>query len=313
MSQNPSRAVPALAFIGLLLAFLVAAGAAVAAGPAVAALAQGDRAAATPGAAALRAKYEAIRPQLERNQFGRPLYLVSEETGHDLKGEVFGIVEHPFELASAALAEAPDWCNVLILPFNTKQCSADNGRGLTLYVGKKNHESIERAYRLDFAFNPVARSNDYLKRVLKSDSGPLGTRNYEITLEAAPLDARRTLIRLAYGYSYGTISKLAMQTYLATVGASKVGFSTTEEGGTRQLVGGMRGVMERNTMRYYLAIDAYLNSLSAPPEQQLEKRLNEWYGYSEKYRRQLWEMDRGEYLAMKRVETQAQRVARAPS
>lgn len=298
MPQRSTRAIPLLAFIGPLLAFLTAAGAA------FAAVAQGEQATDSGGAAPMRARYEVIRPQLERNQFGRPLHLVSQEGHRDLNGDVYGIVDHPFERVSAALADAANWCHILILPFNTKHCTVENGQKLTLYVGRKNHEPIERAYRLDFTFHPMSRNADYLKRVLKSESGPLGTRNYVITLEATPLDGRRSLIHLSYSYAYGTISKLAMQTYLATVGSGKVGFSMTDEDGIRKLVGGMRGVMERNTMRYFLAIEAYLNSLSAPPVQQLEKRLNEWYTYSEKYRKQLWEMDRGDYLTMKRAETQ---------
>jgi hypothetical protein len=304
MQQRSSRVVAFLAFAGLVLAFLTAAGAA------VAAVAQGDAAAGT-GAAAMRARYEAIKPNLEQNQFGKPVFLESQDSGKDLHGEVYGVVEHPFDRVSAALADAANWCHILILPYNTKQCTVENGRAIALYVGKKSREPIERAYRLDFAFVPVARTADFLKRVLKSESGPLGTRNYVIMLEATPLDAQRTLIHLSYSYSYGTLSKLAMQAYLATTGSAKVGFSTVEEDGARRFVGGMRGVMERNTMRYFLAIEAYLNSLSAPPAQQLDKRLNEWYTYSEKYRRQLWEMERGEYLAMKRAE--AQRSALAPS
>jgi hypothetical protein len=304
MQQRPSRVVPFLAFAGLVLAFLTAAGAA------VAAVAQGDAAAGT-GAAAMRARYEAIKPHLEHNQFGKPVFLESQDSGKDLHGDVYGVVEHPFDRVSAALADAPNWCHILILPYNTKQCTVENGQAIALYVGKKSREPIERAYRLDFTFVPVARTADYLKRVLKSESGPLGTRNYVIMLEATPLDAQRTLIHLSYSYSYGTLSKLAMQAYLATTGSAKVGFSTVEEDGVRKFVGGMRGVMERNTMRYFLAIEAYLDSLAAPPGEQLDKRLNEWYTYSEKYRRQLWEMERGEYLAMKRAE--AQRSARAPS
>jgi hypothetical protein len=93
-----------------------------------------------------------------------------------------------------------------------------------------------------------------------------------------------------------------MDLYLSTTGAAKVGFSTVSEGGQEQLVKGMRGVMERNTMRYFLAIEADLDSLAAPPAQQLEARLNAWYEMSEKYRRQLWEMGRKEYLDMKRAE-----------
>jgi hypothetical protein len=61
--------------------------------------------------------------------------------------------------------------------------------------------------------------------------------------------------------------------------------------------------MERNTMRYYLAIDAYLNSLAAPAGERVRRRLDDWFSMTEKYRRQLHEMDREEYLAMKLDET----------
>jgi hypothetical protein len=64
----------------------------------------------------------------------------------------------------------------------------------------------------------------------------------------------------------------------------------------------MRGAIERNVMRYYLAIDAHLASLSAAPQQQLEKRLETWFDSSERYARQLHEMDRSQYIAMKRDE-----------
>jgi hypothetical protein len=86
-----------------------------------------------------------------------------------------------------------------------------------------------------------------------------------------------------------------MQAYLATAGANKVGF-TTEDGA---LVGGMRGVLERNTMRYYLAIESYLNSLRAPGAEQEDARLAAWFDATERYPRQLHEMDRAQYVAMK--------------
>jgi hypothetical protein len=72
----------------------------------------------------------------------------------------------------------------------------------------------------------------------------------------------------------------------------------------------MRGVAERNTMRYYLAIDAYLDSLAAPADQQVEKRLVSWFDATEKYPRQLHELTRDEYLHMKRDEVQRQTATR---
>jgi hypothetical protein len=74
-------------------------------------------------------------------------------------------------------------------------------------------------------------------------------------------------------------------------------------------VGNVRGVIERNTMRYYLAIDAYLDSLSAPPAQQQEKRLRDWYGATERYRQQLHEMEEADYMAMKRKEIARQQAS----
>ncbi len=52
-------------------------------------------------------------------------------------------------------------------------------------------------------------------------------------------------------------------------------------------------------MRYYLAIDSYLD---APDDQQLEERLAKWFDSTEQYSHQLHEMNRSDYLAMKRKE-----------
>jgi len=264
----------------------------------------GTGAVANAGAAqAMRAMYARLKPQLEKNAFGAPVYLASQEGEKLLQGDVYGVVEHPFgEVAS--LAEADNWCKVLTLPFNVKSCTT-RGDALSIFIGKKNYEPVDKAYRLDFRFVPVSQGADYFERRLRAGEGPLGTRNYLILLEAAAIDEGHSFIHLSYSYEYGTMSKLAMQVYLNTIGAKKVGFSTTTgDDGQPRLVGGMRGVMERNTMRYYLAIDAYLNSLSAPAGQQLDRRLSDWFAMSARYRRQLWEMDRDEYMNMKRAEAQ---------
>ena len=67
-------------------------------------------------------------------------------------------------------------------------------------------------------------------------------------------------------------------------------------------VSGMRGAVERNTMRYYLAIEAFLGALSAPPGTRMESALRAWFAATETYSRQLHEIPESEYLAMKRKE-----------
>jgi hypothetical protein len=62
--------------------------------------------------------------------------------------------------------------------------------------------------------------------------------------------------------------------------------------------------MERNTMRYALAIEAYLGSVDAPPESRVAKRLNDWYASTQRYPQQLGEddIDRARYVAIKQKE-----------
>ena len=102
-----------------------------------------------------------------------------------------------------------------------------------------------------------------------------------------------------------------MRVYLGTSGRDKVGFSRVagEQDGEPRYIGGMRGLVERNTMRYYLAIEAYLGALSAPPAQRVEKSLRDWFAAAERFPRQLHEMDLGNYLAMKRREYSRQQAA----
>ena len=59
-------------------------------------------------------------------------------------------------------------------------------------------------------------------------------------------------------------------------------------------------------MRYYLAIAAYLDSLTAPADERVKHRLQAWFEATERYKTQLHEIDLGEYLAMKRHEVLGQ-------
>jgi hypothetical protein len=264
-------------------------------------------------AAALKAKQTELGDKLQKSPFGRPVYLVANEGDSRLKGDVFAVVDHPYKEVEAAFRDPASWCDVLILPFNTKHCHASAGDEptLTVRIGRKADQPAEDAFPIAFKYRADARDADYFRTALRAGSGPLGTKDYEITLEATPLDEKRTFLHLGYAYAYGVMSQLAMQTYLSTTGANKVGFTVTgkDEQGKPQYCGGMIGATERNTMRYYLAIEAYLNSLSAPEGQRVAKRLDEWFALTEKYPRQLHEMDRGKYVAMKTKETQRNKQA----
>jgi len=265
-------------------------------------------------AAQLRAKYTELGAQLLNNQFQRALYLDSAESSNDLKGEIYAVVDYPFTIVNGALNNPAHWCDVLILHINIKYCHASSNKAgtvLAVNLGRKYDQPLADAYRLDFSYRGVTTTPDYFAVELNAGNGPLSTKDYRIWLEATPIIDGRTFLHFTYSYAFGLTGRIAMQAYLATIGREKVGFTVMGKlpNGQPAYVQGVRGVVERNTMRYYLAIDAYLAALTAPPKDQLEERLQHWYNATDQYARQLHEVERGDYLEMKRREYQRQQVA----
>ncbi|WP_321800414.1 hypothetical protein [Caballeronia sp. J97] len=269
-------------------------------------------------AARLHDKFESLAQQLSRNPFHRELYLESAETDSSLKGDIYAVVDYPFATVNGALndpSQGPaNWCDVLILHLNIKYCrpaASGSGTQLIVNVGRKVEEKLSSTYRVQFNYRSVATSATYFQVDLDADTGPMSTRDYRIMLEATPAGASRTFLHLTYSYGYGTAGRIAMKTYLATIGSDKVGFTAARDapGGQAEYIGGVRGLVERNTMRYYLAIDAYLQALSSPPGKRLDQRLATWFDATEKYPRQLHEVDRDEYMTMKHNEYRRQQTA----
>jgi hypothetical protein len=259
----------------------------------------------------LRAKYSQLREQLRSNPYHRPIFIDSAEAGAKLKGDVYAVLDHPYASVERTLQNPNDWCAIMILPFNTKYChpvKVGGGTRLAMRIGRKADQPVDEAYHLDLDLHPGVATPEFFESQLTSKEGPVGTRDYRIMLEAIPLDAQRTFMHLSYSYGYGGMGRFAMQAYLSTAGASKVGFSVVgrDANGAPQYIGGVRGAIERNVMRYYLAIEAHLASLSAPPDHRQEKSIEAWFDSSERYARQLHEMDRSQYIALKKGETERQ-------
>ncbi len=281
-----------------------------------AAWAQTAAPAAAPSGASLRQRYATLQPAMERSQFRGPVHLASVEGDRTIQGDVHAVVSQPFASVSGALAKPEQWCEVLILHLNTKYCRAANDVSppqLDLRLGKKFDQPLSAATAVRFAFRTVSSTPDYLAVEMQAPDGPFDTRDYRIVLEATPLDGGRTFIHMGYSFTYGTMSRIAMQVYLSTIARDKVGFTLSdnqEAGAAPRYIGGIRGLVERNTMRYYLAIDSYLGSLALPPAEQVDKRFRNWFDATEKFPAQLHEIDREPYLAMKRSEYQRQQTAR---
>ncbi len=262
-------------------------------------------------ASVLLEKYTTLEKQLGKTAFGRPLVLESFEDTGSVTGNAYAVLEASFNTVSTTFKGPTHWCEVMILHINTKYCRATSENSssiLKVNIGKKTPQVLKDAFALEFALRQVSASPRYLAVQLNAEKGPLGTSDYRIELQAVPLPSGKTFMHLRYAYGYGLAGRLAMQGYLATVGSGKVGFTRINGDQKQAYVGGMRGTVERNTMRYYLAIEAYLASLSRPAAQQLDARLEHWFDATEQFPQQLHETDRSSYLSMKRDEYSRQQI-----
>lgn len=262
-------------------------------------------------AASLRARHTELRPQLADNLFQHPLYIESSEQAGELQGDIYALINQPYAVVSPALQGMQNWCDILILHLNVKSCrsaSLPAGDTLRLNIGRKFDQPLADGHVFEFLYKPVVTRADYLQTALNAATGPLGTSHYRIMLEVVKLDAKRSFLHLSYSYASSLTARAAMRGYLATIGRDKVGFSVVGKRSDGQpiYVDNLRGVIERNTMRYYLAIEAYLGALSVPVARQLDQRLNDWHTSVERYPLQLHELERSEYLAMKHKEIQRQ-------
>jgi hypothetical protein len=259
-------------------------------------------AAADDTADALRARYESLSAQLAASPFKRPLVLQSKQEPGTVQGDIHALIEHPFAQFEKVVRGAAQWCDILILHLNVKDCRASPGSGRNKVIAQLGGKRDDTgAHRIEFTFDIVDERPDYVQIGLAADAGPLGTRNYRIRLEATAIDATRTFVHFAYSYAYGPAATLAMKTYMNTVGAEKVGFTVVDRqrDGTPILVRDVRGALERNAMRYFLAVDACVSTASVPEDRKFEERLARWFDETERYPQQLHEIDRSEYLATK--------------
>ncbi len=223
------------------------------------------------------------------------------------QGDVYAVVDYPIATVSDAFSNPANWCDALILHLNVKYCrsvSLDGRTVLSTAIGRNFDQPLSSTYRVNFGYSITASRPDYVDVDLHALHGPLGTGDYRISLEAVGLEKKRAFVHLRYSYTYGFAGRSAMNMYLATSGSDKVGFTVIGDRNDPQpkFIGGVRGAIERNTMRYYLAIDAYLGALATPAPARFEHSLERWFNATELYPRQLREIDRDTYFAMKRSE-----------
>ena len=251
--------------------------------------------------------YHRIEVKLERNSFGFPLFLESSERQDRVNVDVYGIFDYPFSSVVNVLKVPANWCDIVSLHPNVKACAYRELPGtwlLTFYIGRKVYQPPENTRQVIYHYRNVDQQKGYLDIILSADAGPFGTKNHRMRFEALPLDGGRTFVHVSYAYGDSVALRFTEKVYFATFGWGKIGFTVTgtDRNGKPVYIGGPRGAIERNAVRYYFAIRSFMNTLRYPEKNRFNMRISEWYDLTSRYRKQLFDLDKKDYLTFKSKE-----------
>lgn len=250
-------------------------------------------------------KYREIESELKTSSFGLPVHMESFVDSNSSHVDIYGTVNHPFDMVTKNLQVPSGLCDIFMLTINIRACTykkIDSDWLLTVYQVNRYFDPIESAFPIRFKFSGDQQQEQF-GISLAANEGPFSTRDHQFQIEAVPLNESTTLIRLHYFFSYSSFGYFKIKSYFWLFNRYKVGFTVVnDKPGNPAYVTGLRGAGERNVMRYYLAILAYLDALGSPPDQRSEKRLTLWYDLTAKYKKQLFEMEKEDYLAYKRTD-----------
>ncbi len=251
--------------------------------------------------------YHMTEIRMAKSDLGVPLCLESAEHDGRVHVDVYGIFEHPFSSVLSALKVPANWCDIVALHPNVKACTYRELPGtwrLTFYLGRKVYQSPEDARQIVYQYRNIEQRQGYLDIVLRADDGPFGTKDHRMRFEAMPLDEDRTFAHVSYEYNDNAALRLAEKLYFATLGWGKIGFTVTgtDRKGAPVYIGGPRGALERNAVRYYLAVQSFMDTLHYPEESRFSMRAGSWYDHTDRFRNQLYEMEKKDYLKFKKQE-----------
>ena len=130
-------------------------------------------------AARLRNQYRELRDLAQGGPFGVPLSVQSEDRDDQVSAEVYGIIEHPVEAVKAVLSSPASWCEFAPLHLNVKACTfqtQSHETFLTLYLGRKNYQTPEKASSQTYKFAVHTTEPGFLSVALSAPRGSSGPR-----------------------------------------------------------------------------------------------------------------------------------------
>jgi hypothetical protein len=254
-------------------------------------------------------KYHKVEKELGKSPFDIPFSIESSVSKNASRVDIYGTLKYPFDIVQNELLIPTNWCEIFLPHIKVGACTYKKVNDtwlLNIYTVSKFSEPIEDAYQMKFEYRVSALQAEYFDISLTAHEGPFHTKDHQVGLEATPLDKDTTFIHLRYSYHYSSLAYLLMKLF----GGGNVGFSVTgtDGNGNPVYVTGLRGSVERDVVCYYLAILADLDTLKIPAGQRFEKRISQWYDLAARYKKQLLDMGKEEYLTRKRKDRESQQI-----
>ena len=216
----------------------------------------------------MQSLYRSLQPRLAQSPFQRELVLDSIEASERLSGVIYATLDAPLASLELVNRSPQRWCEILLLISNTKSCIVgrqDDAPALQMRMGTKGPQALASTTPMDFRFETSAPQAAVLETHLSSANGPMGTKDGTLRVQAIALGPHKSFIHLHYSYRSSLAGRLATGVYLQTLGRGKVGFSKEQAPSSEarrpadaQFVGGVRGIIERNTMRYFMGLSCGL-------------------------------------------------------
>jgi hypothetical protein len=253
-------------------------------------------------------KYNEIEKELEKNSGPIPFHVESFANNRACRVDIYGIIKCPFDTVQNELLVPTNWCEIVLPHPVVRACTYKKVNEtwlLNIYHVNEFSEPLKDAYQMKFVYRISELQPVYFDIALTAHEGPSHTKDHQFGLEAIPLENNTTFIHLRYSFGYSALGYFLMKIF----GGGKVGFSVirTDSAGNPVYAGGLRGLVERDVVCYYLAILAYLDTLKIPADQRFEKRVSQWYDLAALYNKQLLGMEvEKEYLTYKSHDWESQ-------
>jgi hypothetical protein len=262
--------------------------------------------------AKLTSLYRSIDTSFYSGSGALPLTFSSKVSSGFAKGELFALANFSFADITRLLNSMSRLCEAMLLHIDVKSCvkkrNPNGSNQLHVYVGNEDYRSPADSFHIIYQVETRNQGKNYSHIQMSATSGPFDTSDYSIDVEVLAITSNTSFIHLSNSAQYGFFANIVLNTYLATVGSHKVGFTEIgkDPGGNPNYIKGIEGVIERNIMRYFLALQSYLDNINLPKTLQFEARINRWYDLSRNYSRQLYELGKEDYLGHKRKEHENQ-------